>query len=63
MVNNAPRRRGPLLRILLVVAIVLLALGLWAAASWALRSTESDAVSIDDSYDRVEIDVSAGDIV
>ncbi len=29
----------------------------------ALRSTESDTVSIDQSYERVEIDVSAGDIV
>jgi hypothetical protein len=61
--DSPPRRRGPILRILLVVAIVVLALGLWAAASWALRSTESDTVSIDESYDRLEIDVSAGDIV
>jgi len=58
-----PRRRRPILRILLVVLIVLIALALWTAVSWALRSTESDTVSIDESYDRLEIDVSAGDIV
>ncbi|HJU96937.1 MAG TPA: DUF4097 family beta strand repeat-containing protein [Jiangellaceae bacterium] len=63
MTIDSPRRRRPILRILLVVAIVLLALGLWAAASWALRSTESDTVSIDESYDSIAIDVSAGDIV
>lgn len=57
------RRRRPLLRILAIVGVVLLAIAALNAVSWALRTTDGDSVSITDSYDRAEIDVSVGEVV
>jgi DUF4097 and DUF4098 domain-containing protein YvlB len=51
------------LRILAIVGFVLLAFAALTAVSWALRTTETDSVSITESYDQVEVDVSIGDIV
>ncbi|HET6918132.1 MAG TPA: DUF4097 family beta strand repeat-containing protein [Jiangellaceae bacterium] len=56
-------RRHPLLRILAIVGIVLLAIATLSAVSWALRSTGGDSVAISDPYDRVEVDVSVGEVV
>ncbi len=57
------RRRRPLLRILAIVGVVLLAIAALSGVSWALRTTGGDSVSITDPYDRVEIDVSVGEVV
>jgi Putative adhesin len=64
MTTETPRpRRRPALRILAIIGIVLLALAALSALSWALRTTERDSVSITDSYNRVEVDVSVGEVV
>jgi DUF4097 and DUF4098 domain-containing protein YvlB len=64
MATETPeRRRRPILRILAIVGLVLLAIAALSAVSWALRTTESDSVSITESYDQVEVDVSIGEIV
>jgi hypothetical protein len=64
MATETPeRRRRPILRILAIVGVVLLAIAALSAVSWALRTTERDSVSITESYDQVEVDVSIGEIV
>ena len=64
MATETPeRRRRPILRILAIVGLVLLAIAALSAVSWALRTTERDSVSITESYDQVEVDVSIGEIV
>jgi flagellar basal body-associated protein FliL len=64
MATETPeRRRRPILRILAIVGFVLLAIAALTALSWALRTTERDSVSITESYDQVEVDVSIGEIV
>ena len=64
MTTETPqRRRRPALRILAIIGIVLLVLAALSAMSWALRTTERGSVSITDSYDQVEVDVSVGEVV
>ena len=61
--QQTPRRTGrPLLRLLGIIAAVLIALLALNAAAWALRSTERDTFPVDDAFDRVEIDVDAGQV-
>jgi hypothetical protein len=60
--QTSRRSSRPLLRILGIIVVVVLALAALNAAAWALRSTERDTIPIDDTFDRVEVDVSAGRI-
>jgi hypothetical protein len=61
--DQPERRRRPIVRILAIVGVVLLAIAALSGLSWALRSTDSGSDSITDPYDRVEIDVSVGEVV
>jgi hypothetical protein len=64
MTTETPeRRRRPIMRILAIIGVVLLVVAVLSALSWALRTTDGDSVSITDPYDRVEIDVSVGEVV
>jgi DUF4097 and DUF4098 domain-containing protein YvlB len=57
------RRRRPILRILAIVGLVLVVLAAVSVVSWALRTTTTDSVSVAEPYDRVEIDVSVGEVI
>ena len=64
MTTDQPeRRRRPVSRILAIVGVVLLAIAALSAVSWALRTRGGDTVSITETYDRVDIDVSVGEVV
>jgi Putative adhesin len=63
MTTDTPRRRRPILRILAIVGLVLLVIAALNALSWALRSTDQNSVAIADPYERVEIDVSVGEVI
>lgn len=64
MTTDQPeRRRRPLVRILAIIGVVLLAIAAVSAVSWALRTTDRGSDSIPGAYDRVEIDVSVGEVV
>ncbi|HEU0042580.1 MAG TPA: DUF4097 family beta strand repeat-containing protein [Jiangellaceae bacterium] len=56
-----PTRR-PVRRVLAVIGVVVLVLAALSGIAWATRSTDQATVSIDESFSRVEIDVSAGTV-
>jgi hypothetical protein len=60
--SEAPRRPRRSLRWGAIIAIIVVALIALNAVAWALRSTERDTFPIDEPFDRVEVDVNAGEI-
>lgn len=61
-INEAPRRSRRPLRWVAIIGVVVLVLVALNVVAWALRSTERDTFPIDETFDRVEVEVNAGQV-
>ncbi|HEX6231956.1 MAG TPA: DUF4097 family beta strand repeat-containing protein [Jiangellaceae bacterium] len=60
--QHSRRSRGVAPRLLAIVLTVVLALVALGAVTWALRSSERETYPLEDTFDRVAVDVDAGPI-